>query len=188
VAVTASATLKPTKHTATSATYTLPAGTITVAIGGTTYATTGTSTLEYGFPIDGRPDTMVVTATVSGSNVTVVGIASLATDSFTKAVTKHPERFTPAPQVLTPAETAQGAGSKLHYFWGASQTWASAAPLPTSGLAAQRRIQVFSSLAFRRDTAYTQRPRVIPLLNRKRGKIECFHEEGCCRCLPRCWY
>ena len=113
---TAGATLTPTKHTATSATYTLPAGAITVNIDGTSYGTTGTSTLEFTFPAAG-PDTMVFSATLSvdGFTGTVVGTASLAKGSFTKAALKHPTVFKPSPQTLTPAKKAKGPGSKVEY-------------------------------------------------------------------------
>jgi len=111
-----SATAKPTKKTATTATYKLPKGAITVNIGGTNYGTTGTSTLEYTFPAAG-PDTMVITANVSvdGISGTVVGTASLAKGSFTSAVLKHPTKFSPSPQTLTAAKTASGTGSKVKY-------------------------------------------------------------------------
>jgi|HubBroStandDraft_1064217.scaffolds.fasta_scaffold02218_8 hypothetical protein len=112
----ASTTLPPTSKTKTSATYTLPVGAITVNIGGTNYETTGTSTLKISFPAAG-PDTMVFTATVSvdGFTGTVVGTASLAKDSFTKAVLKHPQAFTPSPQTLTAAKKAGGPGSQVKY-------------------------------------------------------------------------
>jgi len=105
----------PTSHTATSATYKLPAGAITVVIGGTSYQT-GASTLKYTFPAAG-PDTMVITTAISdnGLNGTVVGTASLAKGSFTSAVIKHPQKFKPSPQALTAATTASGPGSKVKY-------------------------------------------------------------------------
>lgn len=111
-----STSLTPTSHTSTSATYTLPAGAITVNIGGTIYGTTGTSTLKYTFPAAG-PDTMVITTTVSvdGLSGTVVGTASLAKGSFTSAVTKHPQKFKPSPQTLKAATKAGGAGSQVKY-------------------------------------------------------------------------
>jgi hypothetical protein len=113
---TVSTTLTPTSKTKTSATYTLPAGAITVNIGGTVYGTTGTSTLKYTLPSTGS-DTMVFTTNVSllGFTGTVVGTASLAKGSFTSAVLKHPQKFTPSPQTLTPAKKASGAGSKVEY-------------------------------------------------------------------------
>lgn len=112
----ANTTLVPTSHTATSATYTLPAGAITVTIGSTTYATTGTSTMKYTFPAAG-PDNMIFTTTVSinGINGTVVGTAALAKGSITRAVLKHPTRFKPFPQTLTPATKAGGTGSQVKY-------------------------------------------------------------------------
>lgn len=113
---TASTTLTPTSKTKTSATYTLPAGAITVVIGGTTYTTTGTSTLKYTFPASGA-DTMTFTTTVTvdGIDATIVGTASLANASFPKAILKHPAKFVPTPQSLTPATSASGAGSKVSY-------------------------------------------------------------------------
>jgi hypothetical protein len=116
VTVVASTSLTPTSHTTTSATYTLPVGAVTVVIGGVTYGTTGTSTLKYSFPAAG-PDTMVVTATISIDDIkgTVVGSVSLAKGSFTAAVTKHPQKFTPSPQTLTAAAKAGGPGSQVEY-------------------------------------------------------------------------
>lgn len=112
----ASSTLTPTSKTATSATYTLPAGAITVDIGGTTYATTGTSTVKYSFPAAG-PDTMVISTNISidGINGTVVGTASLAKGSFTSAILKHPTRFQPVTQKLTAAKKGGGQGSQVKY-------------------------------------------------------------------------
>jgi hypothetical protein len=109
-------TLIPKSKTKTSATYTLPAGAITVKIGGSNYATKGPSTLKYTFPAKG-PDTMVVSAKVSADGIsgTVVGTASLAKGSFTRAVLKHPTRFEPSTQTLTSATTATGPGSKVEY-------------------------------------------------------------------------
>jgi hypothetical protein len=117
ITIVVSETLKPKKHTATSATYTLPAGAITVNIGGTNYVTSGTSSLQYAIPAAG-PDTMVVTATVIVDDIftgTVVGTASLAKGSFTSAILKHPQAFKPSPQTLTAATTASGRGSKVKY-------------------------------------------------------------------------
>jgi hypothetical protein len=109
-------TLVPKSKTKTSATYTLPAGAITVKIGGSNYATKGPSTLKYTFPAKG-PDTMVISTKVSEEGITgtVVGTASLAKGSFTRAVLKHPQKFTPSPQTLAAATTAKGPGSKVEY-------------------------------------------------------------------------
>lgn len=120
ITIVASSTLPPTKTTKTSATYTLPAGSITVVIDGTTYGTTGTSTLEYTFPAAG-PDKMVITTKISVSLTakitgTVVGTVSLAKGSFKKAaILKHPTKFAPSPQTLTAATTSGGAGSQVKY-------------------------------------------------------------------------
>jgi hypothetical protein len=114
--ITVSTTLPPTSHTSTSATYTLPAGSLEVVIGGVPYGTVGTSTLKYTLPASGA-DTIVVTATVNvdGVNGTVVGTASLAKGSFPKSVLKHPTSFSPSPQTLTAATKAGGAGSQVKY-------------------------------------------------------------------------
>ncbi|MGO4882806.1 MAG: hypothetical protein ACLP59_18600 [Bryobacteraceae bacterium] len=108
--------LTPTSKTKTSATYTLPAGAITVVIGGTSYGTVGTSTLEYKFPATGA-DSIIITATINadGFNGTVVGTAALANGSFPKSALKHPQKFSPSPQALTAAKKASGAGSKVAY-------------------------------------------------------------------------
>jgi hypothetical protein len=110
-----SATLKPKSHTATSATYKLPAGAVKVTLGGKSY-TAKASTLKYTFPAAG-PDTMVFTAPVTADGVsgTVVGTVSLAKGSFTHLVDKHPQKFTPSPQPLTAATTAGGPGSQIKY-------------------------------------------------------------------------
>jgi hypothetical protein len=118
-----SSTLPPTTKTKTSATYSLPAGAVTVTVNGTAYKS-GKSTLKYSFRPAG-PDTMVFTATVTidGIKATIVGTVSLAKGSFTAAVTRHPEKFTPTPQTLTAATTASGAGSKVKYtVFGSSTT------------------------------------------------------------------
>ena len=113
---TVNTSLTPKSKTATSATYTLPAGAITVVIGGTTYSTTGTATLKYAFPAAG-PDTLVITTEVfiEGITGTVTGTASLTKGSFTSAVKRHPTKFTPSPQALTAATTAGGPGSQVKY-------------------------------------------------------------------------
>ncbi len=108
-------TLAPTTKTKTSATYTLPAGAVTVVLGGTSY-TASSSTLKYTFPAAG-PDTLVFTATISVDHIkgTVVGTASLAEGSVKGSVTKHPAKFTPSPQSLTAAIAAGGPGTQIKY-------------------------------------------------------------------------
>jgi len=111
-----SPTLTPTSSTSTSATYTLPAGSITVNIGGTLYGTVGSSSMKYNIPASG-PDTIVITSKVNvdGIDGTVVGTASLAHGSFTSAALKHPTTFKPATQTLKAATKAGGAGSQVQY-------------------------------------------------------------------------
>lgn len=109
-------TLTPTSHTSTTATYTLPAGTVTVVIGGSPYPTTGTSTLKYTFPASG-PTTVLITSkvNVNGLNGTATMTASLAHGSITNAVTRHPTKFRPSPQTLKAATQSGGPGSQVKY-------------------------------------------------------------------------
>ena len=110
------AALRPKSHTATSATYTLPARAFTLKVGNGRYVTTRASTLEYTFPAT-NPDQMVITGTFSigGVDFPMVVTVSLANGSFTTSVKTHPQKIAPTPQTLTPAKTASGAGSKLKY-------------------------------------------------------------------------
>jgi len=111
-----SQSLHPTSTTATSATYTLPQGAISVIIGGTTYGTQGPATLIYNFPASG-PATLVCSAKVSvdGLTGTVTLTASLAHGSIPSSVTSHPAKFKPSPQTLKAATKAGGAGSQVKY-------------------------------------------------------------------------
>lgn len=107
----------PTSTTAASATYKVPAGGVVAVIGSTTYPSTSPSTMKITFPAAG-PDVITVTSVVSvgGLNATVVGVASLAKGSFRKAaILKHPTTFSPSPQNLTAATSANGPGSKVSY-------------------------------------------------------------------------
>jgi len=113
--VMASESLSPTKKTAYSATYTLPAGAMSVVINGTTYKTTGPSTMK--IALGAGSDTVVVAATVHESifTATVKGTAVLKKGSFPASVLTHPTTFQPTPQHLTAAATATGPGSKVQY-------------------------------------------------------------------------
>ena len=120
--VVASESLSPIKTTATSATYALPPGAITVSIGGTTFTTTSASKAIVTIPSKG-PDNLILVASVKelGLTVTVIGTAALRHGSFTSAVLTHPTTFSPSPQTLTAATSATGPGSKIKYtFLGAS--------------------------------------------------------------------
>ena len=113
--VMASESLSPTSSTANSATYTLPAGALSVVIGGTTFKTTGQSTMK--ITLGAKADTVVLSSTVKelGITATIVGTATLKTGSFPTSVLTHPTHFTPSPQRLTAATTATGGGSKVKY-------------------------------------------------------------------------
>ncbi len=108
----ASGSLKPTKTTANSATYTLPAGAVSGSVGTFSYTTTS-------------PSTMVVTLSSTADVITIqgaaplsteiTGTASLAPGSFSSTILTHITAFAPTPQTLTSATTASGAGSKAKY-------------------------------------------------------------------------
>lgn len=115
VTVMASESLSPTATTTYSATYTLPAGAMSVVIDGETYKTTGPSTMKVS--LGTTYDVLVLAAKVEkfGVTATVVGTAALKKGSFHSSVLTHPTTFQPTPQDLTAAATAGGPGSKLQY-------------------------------------------------------------------------
>ncbi len=110
--VLASESLTPTAQTATSATYKLPPGAITVTAGTNKFKTTSpskmiihlTSTADVLTLIAAGPDGLVVTDTTF-----------LKAGSWTSAVLKHPGVFKPSPQKLTSATSATGPGCKVKY-------------------------------------------------------------------------
>ena len=110
--VQASESLSPTKHTSNSATYTLPAGAITVKAGSYKFKTTTKSTMVV--KLTNSAD--ILTLNASGpESLEITGIAYLQPGSWTKSVLKHPTTFSPSPQTLTAAKSANGPGSKLKY-------------------------------------------------------------------------
>jgi hypothetical protein len=113
--VMASESLSPTATTSNSATYTLPAGAMSVVIDGVTYKTTGPSTMK--IALGTAYDTVILSATVEkfGITATVEGTADLKKGSFHSGVLAHPAPFQPTPQELTAASTAGGQGSKVQY-------------------------------------------------------------------------
>ena len=112
----ASESLKPTKHTSNSATYTLPAGAVTVTVGSEKFQTSSKSTMVVKLTSKANILTLIADGP---DNVQVTGTAYLKTGSWTTAVLKHPTTFTPSPQKLTAAKTANGPGSKVSYnFFG----------------------------------------------------------------------
>ena len=112
VTVMASESLSPTKHTATSATYTLPAGAITVTAG--TYHFTTTSPSKMIINLMSTADTLTLIA-AGPSGLMVTDTTFLKTGSWTTAVLKHPGVFKPSPQTLKSATTANGPGCKVKY-------------------------------------------------------------------------
>ncbi|HEV7551566.1 MAG TPA: hypothetical protein VGP65_07790 [Candidatus Angelobacter sp.] len=112
VTIKANEALKPTKHTATSATYTLPAGAIKVTAGSNQFTTTSTSKMTINLKSTGDTLTLVVDGP-DGLQVTSTTV--LQTGSWTDVVLQHPAVFTPSPQKLTSAKTAGGLGCKIKY-------------------------------------------------------------------------
>ena len=108
----ASESLNPTKHTSDSATYTLPAGAVTVTVGSQKFQTSSKSTMTV--KLTSTADILTLKAT-GPDNLQVTGLAYLQSGSWTNAVLKHPATFTPSPQKLTAAKTANGPGSKVSY-------------------------------------------------------------------------
>jgi hypothetical protein len=108
----ASESLSPTKTTTNSATYTLPAGDISIKFGSSKFKTTTTSTME--IKLTGTADIVILTAT-GPDGLKLTATASLAPKSWKSSVLKHPAPFTPSPQTLTAATKAGGPGSQLQY-------------------------------------------------------------------------
>jgi len=108
----ASESLSPTKHTSNSATYTLPAGAITVKVGSYEFKTTTKSTII----VKLTKSADVLSLNASGPDgLKLTAIADLQPNSWTNSVLKHPTTFSPSPQDLSAAKTANGPGSKLKY-------------------------------------------------------------------------
>jgi hypothetical protein len=115
VNILASESLKPTKHTATSATYTLPAGAITVTAGTHKFSTKSPSKMVIDLTSTADTLTLIVAGKVEGVSLTVTDTTYLKAGSWTTAVLKHPTTFTPSSQKLTAAKTATGPGCKIKY-------------------------------------------------------------------------
>lgn len=112
VTVLASESLSPTSHTTTSATYTLPAGAITVTAGGKKFTTKSPSKMIVRLLSTADTLTLILTGPQS---VMVTDTTFLKVGSWTTAVLKHPGVFTPSPQTLKSATTASGPGCKVKY-------------------------------------------------------------------------
>lgn len=119
VSIMASESLSPKKHTATSATYILPAGAITVTAGSNQFTTTSSSKMIINLTT--AADTLTLIASgPSGLMVTVTTF--LKTGSWTNAILMHPTVFKPSPQKVKSAKTAGGPGCKLKYTFFGSAT------------------------------------------------------------------
>jgi hypothetical protein len=112
VTIMASESLSPTKHTNNSATYTLPAGAITVTAGNNHFTTNSPSKMIV--KLTSTADILTLIA-AGPSGLQVTDTTFLKTGSWTKAVLKHPAVFKPSPQKLTAAKTAGGPGCKVKY-------------------------------------------------------------------------
>ncbi|HXM62109.1 MAG TPA: hypothetical protein VN950_14730 [Terriglobales bacterium] len=110
-----SESLSPKKHTSTSATYTLPAGAITVEEGNNKFSTTSPSNLIVKLTSTADILTLSFVVSAEGEQIAVTDTAYLKAKSWTTAVLKHPRVFKPSPQKLTSAKTAGGPGSQLKY-------------------------------------------------------------------------
>lgn len=119
LAVKASESLSPTKHTSNSATYKLPAGAITITFGSDQFKTTSASTMTV--KLTSAADTLTLSAS-GPDGIQVTSVASLKSGSWTNGVLKHPTTFTPSPQKLTAAKTANGPGSEVSYTFEGSTT------------------------------------------------------------------
>jgi len=113
VTILASESLSPTKHTSTSATYTLPPGAIKVTAGSNKFTTKSPSKMIINLTSTADILTLIISDTKDGLMVT--DTTFLQAGSWTKAVLKHPGVFKPSPQNLTSAKSANGPGCKVKY-------------------------------------------------------------------------
>jgi len=108
-------TISPKSQTATSATYRIPAGAVTLVVGSKTYENASPGRMKISLGKTAEILTLTYVFSLSGLPVTVVETSYLAKNSWTSAVLTHPGSFSPSPQDLTAAATASGKGSKLQY-------------------------------------------------------------------------
>ena len=119
VTIMASESLSPKKHTATSATYILPAGAITVKAGINQFTTNSPSKMIIN--LTSTADTVAIIA-AGPSGLMVTETTFLKTGSWTNAVLMHPTVFKPSPQKLTASTSANGPGCKVKYTIAGSTT------------------------------------------------------------------
>jgi hypothetical protein len=122
VTILASESLSPTKHTKTSATYTLPAGAITANVGGTVFTSNAPAKMTIKLAKKADTLTLIFASSVEGFSFTITDTTALAPGSWTTAVLENPGVFTPSPQTLTAAKSATGAGSKFQYTFEGTAT------------------------------------------------------------------
>ena len=115
VKIKVSESLTPTKHTTTSATYTLPAGAITVTAGSNKFSTKSPSKMVINLTSTADTLTLIIAGKVDGVSLMVTDTNYLKAGSWTTTVLKHPGVFSPSPQKLTAAKTSGGPGSKIKY-------------------------------------------------------------------------
>jgi hypothetical protein len=122
VTVLASESLKPVQHTKNSATYRLPAGAITVEVDNSKYTSPSPSNMT--ITLTGKADilALVLAISVDGQDVVITDTTYLAKGSWPMTVLKHPTVFSPSPQELKAAKTADGPGCKLKYTIDGSAT------------------------------------------------------------------
>lgn len=101
VTILASESLTPYKTTATSASYHIPAGDITVNINGTNYMSTSKSSMTVKLGKSADTLSLKGTVDVDGFKFQVSEVSSLAAGSWTNAVLQHPMPFSPSPQDLS---------------------------------------------------------------------------------------
>jgi len=119
ITVMASESLSPIKHTATSATYKLPAGAITVTGGSNKFTTKSPSKMIINLLSTADTFTLVV---AGPEGLMITDTTYLKAGSWTTAVLKHPTVFKPSPQKLKSAKTAGGPGCQLKYTIAGSTT------------------------------------------------------------------
>ncbi len=122
VTIMASESLSPTKTTKNSATYTLPAGAITADVGGEVFTSTSPAKMTIKLAKKADTLTLVFASKIDGFSFTITDTTALATGSWTTAVLEHPGVFSPSPQTLTAAESANGPGSKFKYTFEGTAT------------------------------------------------------------------
>lgn len=113
--VQASESLSPTKHTSNSATYTLPAGAMTITVGSNKFKTKSKSTMVVKLTNSADILTLIAKGSIDGVDFQITGTAYLQPHSWTNSVLKHPTTFSPSPQNLTAAKKFNGPGSKVSY-------------------------------------------------------------------------